>query len=100
MRTRAKLEEEIAALASEVRELARTRGAGLPDVQTLVEFIVAAFGAEHRHGVAEAADSTGPGGTGGGGRGVAACASRGGAAGLCRHRLPGDGQRGLPSLPA
>ena len=59
MQTRAKIGEEIAALAVEVRELARTRGAGMPDVSTLVDFIVAAFGAEPGYEVARAADSKG-----------------------------------------
>ena len=64
MRTRAKIEEEIAALATEVRELVRSRGAGLPDVQTLVDFIVAVFGRPGGEAVAEAADSRGTGAIG------------------------------------
>jgi len=59
MRTKAKIEEEIAALATEVRELARQRGAGLADVDTLVKFIVAVFGHQRGKEVAEAADSRG-----------------------------------------
>jgi len=59
MGTRAKIEEEIAALAAEVRELARTRGAGLPDLETLVEFIVAAFGHQRARELAQAMDSRG-----------------------------------------
>jgi hypothetical protein len=58
MGTRAKIGEEIAALATEVRELAHRRGAGLPDLETLVEFIVAAFGYRARE-LAQAMDSRG-----------------------------------------
>ena len=59
MRTRARIAEEIAALAAEVSELVHAHGAGLPDVKTLVEFIGAAFGYERVHQVAEAVDSRG-----------------------------------------
>ncbi len=59
MRTRAKIAEEIAALATEVRELVRKRGAGLPDVDTLVSFIVAAFGYDRARELAKAADLRG-----------------------------------------
>jgi len=58
MGTRAKIGEDIAALAAEVRELAHRRGAGLPDLETLVEFIVAAFGYRARE-LAQAMDSRG-----------------------------------------
>jgi len=66
VRTRAKparpgIEEEIAALAAEVRELVRSRGAGLPDVKTLADFIVAAFGYERAREVAQGVDSRGVG---------------------------------------
>jgi hypothetical protein len=46
-RARAKIEEDIAALAKEVKELRRTRGAGHPDADTLIEFMVAAVGYDH-----------------------------------------------------
>lgn len=46
-RARAKIAEDIAALKQEVRELRRTRGAGPPDAETLVSFMVAAVGSEH-----------------------------------------------------
>jgi len=61
MGTRAKIEEEIAALAAEVRELVRKRGAGLPDVQTLVGFIVAVFGRPRAYEVAQAFEADGVG---------------------------------------
>ena len=69
MRTgaRAKVEEDIAALAKEVRELRRKRGAGLPDVDTLVAFILSVFehpsrteevaGAVDDHGVGAMAEA-------------------------------------------
>lgn len=59
MRTKANIEEEIAALATEVRELARRRGTGLPDVGTLVGFILAAFDHQRGEEVAMAVDSQG-----------------------------------------
>ena len=55
-RARAKVEEDIAALAKEVSALRRTRGAGMPDVDTLVGFVVAAFGHERARELALAAD--------------------------------------------
>jgi len=59
-RARAKIEEDIAALAKEVSELRRKRGAGLPDVDTLVGFIVAVFEHPGRSGeVAGAVDDRG-----------------------------------------
>jgi len=59
MRTRAKIAEQIAALSAEVSELVHARGVGLPDVKTVVDFIVAAFGYERAREVAGAADSQG-----------------------------------------
>ena len=58
MRTgaRAKIEEDIVALSKEVGELRRKRGAGTPDVDTLVGFVVAAFGHERARELALAAD--------------------------------------------
>ena len=55
-RARAKIEEDIATLAKEVSELRQMRGAGLPDVDTLVGFVVAAFGHERARELALAAD--------------------------------------------
>jgi hypothetical protein len=61
MRTaaRAKVEEEIAALAKEVGELRRKRGTGLPDVDTLVAFILAVYERERGGEVAGAVDAHG-----------------------------------------
>jgi len=61
MRTgaRAKIEEDIAALAKEVSELRRKRGAGHPDADTLVDFMVAAVGYEHAEEVYDAAVARG-----------------------------------------
>ncbi len=58
-RARAKVEEDIAALAKEVGELRRTRGAGHPDADTLVDFMVAAVGYEHAEQVYNAAVARG-----------------------------------------
>ena len=63
-RARAKIEEDIAALAKEVSELRRKRGAGLPDLDTVVNFILAVFGAERGYEVAKAVDSKGAGAIG------------------------------------
>jgi len=61
MRTKAtaKIGEEIAALAAEVRELKRRRGIGMPEVETMVEFMVVAFPRERAYEVAEAFDAKG-----------------------------------------
>jgi len=64
VRTRAKVAEEIAALAAEVSELVHARGVGLPDVRTVVDFIVAAFEYDQVHQVAEAVDARGYGALG------------------------------------
>ena len=64
MRTRAKVAEEIAALAEEVSALVHTRGVGLPDVKTVVEFILAAFEYDRVHQVGEAVDARGYGALG------------------------------------
>jgi hypothetical protein len=58
-RARAKVEEEIAALTKEVSELRRKRGAGHPDADTLVDFMVAAVGYEHAEEVYDAAVARG-----------------------------------------
>jgi hypothetical protein len=58
-RARAKIEEDIATLAKEVSELRRTRGAGHPDADTLVGFIMAAFGYDRARELAAAADDRG-----------------------------------------
>jgi len=58
-RARAKIEEDIAALTKEVSELRRTRGAGHPDADTLVDFMVAAVGYEHAEEVYDAAVARG-----------------------------------------
>ena len=58
-RARAKVEEDIAALTKEVSELRRKRGAGMPDVDTLVGFVVAAFGYDRARELAQAADDRG-----------------------------------------
>jgi hypothetical protein len=61
MRTgaRAKIEEDIAALAKEVSELRRKRGTGHPDADTLIDFMVAAVGYEHAQEVYDAAVARG-----------------------------------------
>ena len=64
MRTRARIAEEIAALAAEVSELVQAHGVGLPDVKTVVHFMVAAFGYDQARQVAEVVDSQGYGGVG------------------------------------
>jgi hypothetical protein len=64
VRTRAKVAEEIAALAAEVSALVHTRGVGLPDVKTVVEFILAAFEYDRVHQVGEAVDARGYGALG------------------------------------
>ena len=53
-RARAKVEEDIAGLAKEVSELRRRRGAGMPDVEALCDFIVAAVGRDRACELAEA----------------------------------------------
>jgi hypothetical protein len=53
-RARAKIEEDIAALTKEVSELRRKRGAGMPDIETLCDFVVAAIGRERAVELAEA----------------------------------------------
>ncbi len=58
-RARARIEEDIAALRAEVHALRRQRGAGLPDVDTLVEFIAAVFEGPRILEVARAADAQG-----------------------------------------
>ena len=58
-RARARIEEDIAALAKEVSELRRKRGAGHPDADTLVDFMVAAVGYEHAQEVYDAAVARG-----------------------------------------
>ncbi len=58
-RARARIEEDIAALRAEVQALRRQRGAGLPDVDTLVEFIAAVFEGPRILEVARAADAQG-----------------------------------------
>jgi len=62
MRTgaRAKIEEDIATLAKEVSELRQKRGAGLPDIPTQIDFILAVFEHPSRtHEVAHAVDCRG-----------------------------------------
>jgi len=58
-RARAKVEEDIAALTKEVSELRRTRGAGHPDADTLIDFMVAAVGYDHAQEVFNAARARG-----------------------------------------
>ena len=61
MRTaaRRRIEEEIEVLSKEVHELRCRRGLGPPDVEVLVNFLVAAFGRERAYEVTEAIDARG-----------------------------------------
>jgi hypothetical protein len=58
-RARVKVEEDIAALTKEVSELRRKRGAGHPDAETLINFMVSAVGYEHAEEVYDAAVARG-----------------------------------------
>ncbi len=60
MGTRAKIEQEIAAVAAEVRELVRQRGGALPGVAEWVDLMLALVGDDGAGAMADAFDLAGP----------------------------------------